>query len=386
VERVDVFARTIPTDEPESDATLEWDSTTIVIVRAHADGAVGLGYTYTHDAAARLIEDKLAPLVRGQALEDMSRVWHRLGQELRNIGRPGIGFMALSAVDIGLWDLKARLQDVALVELLGAARAEVPVYGSGGFTSYSLERLRRQLAGWVEDGIPRVKIKVARAPQDDPERLDAARAAIGDDAELYVDANGGFDREDAVAWSRRYAEEWGVAWFEEPVSSVDLEGLRLVREQAPLDVAAGEYGFVPADFRNLLEGNGVDCLQIDVTRCGGITGFLEAAALADRYGIDVSAHTAPQASAHVCCAVPHCRHIEYFHDHIRVERELFDGVLEPVNGALRPDRSRPGHGLELKGADSAAPQRKRAGSARTFVSTSDLAGRRSDAPTTPPKQ
>ncbi len=348
VERLEVTARTIPTDAPESDGTLEWDSTTIVVVQARSGTAVGLGYTYTHDAAIRLIEDKLAPLVRGRDVADVPAVWEELGRQLRNIGRPGIGFMALSAVDIALWDLKARLLGVPLVELLGAVRDEAPVYGSGGFTSYPLERLADQLAGWVADGIPRVKIKVGRSPEDDPERLDAARVAIGDDVELYVDANGAYDREDAVAWGRRYAEEWGVRWFEEPVSSADLYGLRLVRERTPLDVAAGEYAFVPADFRNLLDANAVDCLQIDVTRCGGYTGFLRTAALADAYGIDVSAHCAPQASAHVCCAAPRFRHVEYFHDHVRVERMLFDGVLEPSGGALRPDRSRPGHGLELK--------------------------------------
>jgi L-alanine-DL-glutamate epimerase-like enolase superfamily enzyme len=350
VEELEVLARTIPTDAPESDGTLEWDSTTIVVVEARAGGKSGLGYTYTHDAAARLIEDKLAPLVRGRDVDDVPALWEELGRQLRNIGRPGIGFMALSAVDIALWDLKARLLGVPLVEVLGAVRDEAAVYGSGGFTSYALERLSEQLAGWVEDGIPRVKIKVGRSPDDDPARLDAARAAIGDATALYVDANGAFDREDAVAWAGRYAEQWAVTWFEEPVTSADLDGLSLVRRRAPegLDVAAGEYAFVPADFRNLLEAGAVDCLQVDVTRCGGITGFLRAAALADHYGLDVSAHCAPQASAHVCCAVPRFRHIEYFHDHVRVERMLFDGVLEPEGGALRPDRSRPGHGLELR--------------------------------------
>lgn len=350
VARVEAFARTIPTDEPESDGTLEWDSTTIVVVRVFAGDAVGLGYTYTHDAAVRLIEDKLAPAVEGFDLaeQDPSPAWHEMGSLLRNIGRPGLGFMALSAVDIALWDLRARLLGQPLVDVLGGVRDEAAVYGSGGFTSYSLERLAEQLAGWVAQGIPRVKMKLGRNPDQDPARLDAARVAIGDTTELYVDANGAFDRDDALEWANRYADDWGVTWFEEPVSSADFAGLRYVREHAPLDVAAGEYGFVPADFRNLLEAQAVDCLQVDVTRCGGYTGFLNAAGLAEQYGLQISAHCAPQASAHVCCAVPHFRHIEYFHDHIRVEHELFDGILEPVGGALRPDRTRAGHGLELK--------------------------------------
>ena len=349
VDRVEAFARTIPTDEPESDGTLEWDSTTIVVVQAFAGDTVGLGYTYTHDAAVRLIEDKLAPSVHGLDVErELIRAWHDLGDLLRNVGRPGMGFMALSAVDIALWDLRARLLDRPLVELLGAAREDVPVYGSGGFTSYSLDRIGEQLAGWVADGIDAVKIKVGRVPEDDPARLDAARRAIGDDVALFVDANGAFAPDDAVAWGKRYHDDWGVSWFEEPVSSADLHGLRFVRERIAPDVAAGEYGYVPADFRNLIDASAVDCLQIDATRCGGYTGFLLAAELAGQHGLDVSAHCAPQASAHVCCAVPHTRHIEYFHDHVRVERMLFDGVLEPENGTLRPDRARAGHGLELK--------------------------------------
>jgi L-alanine-DL-glutamate epimerase-like enolase superfamily enzyme len=311
---------------------------------------VGLGYTYTHDAAVRLIEDKLAPAARGvDVTGDLSHAWHEMGNLLRNVGRPGLGFMALSAVDTALWDLKARVLGQPLVDVLGGGvRDEAAVYGSGGFTSYSLERLAEQLAGWVAQGIPRVKIKVGRSPDDDPARLDAARVAIAGETELYVDANGAFDREDAVAWAQRYAAEWNVTWFEEPVSSADLMGLRYVRERSDLDVAAGEYAYVPADFRNLLEAGAVDCLQVDVTRCGGYSGFLYAAGLAEQYGLQISAHCAPQLSAHVCCAVPHFRHIEYFHDHVRIERRLFDGVLEPEGGALRPDRSRAGHGLELK--------------------------------------
>jgi L-alanine-DL-glutamate epimerase-like enolase superfamily enzyme len=349
VDRLEAFARTIPTDEPESDGTLEWDSTTIVIVQAFAGDAVGLGYTYTHDAAVRLIEDKLAPPLRGLDVErELNRAWHELGNLLRNVGRPGMGFMALSAVDIALWDLRARLLERPLADVLGASREDVPVYGSGGFTSYSLERITEQLAGWVSDGISAVKIKLGRSPEEDPARLDAARRAIGDDVALFVDANGAFDRDDAVAWGKRYHEDWGVSWFEEPVSSADLHGLRSVRERIEPDVAAGEYGYVPADFCNLVDAAAVDCLQVDVTRCGGYTGFLRAAELAKKNGLDVSAHCAPQASAHVCCAVPHARHIEYFHDHIRVENMIFDGVLEPENGALRPDRQRAGHGLELK--------------------------------------
>jgi L-alanine-DL-glutamate epimerase-like enolase superfamily enzyme len=350
VERLDVSAYEIPTDEPESDGTLEWDSTTIVVVEAHAGGTTGLGYTYGPAAAGKLVEEKLADEVEGANALEPAEAWERMGRALRNAGRPGIGSMAMAAVDTALWDLKARLLEQPLVDVLPRARESVPVYGSGGFCSYPLERLREQLGGWVAQGIPRVKLKISREPEDDPKRLDAAREAVGDHVELFVDSNGALNRTQALEWADRLRRDWDVSWFEEPVSSADFEGLRLVRENGPdgLDVAAGEYAYVLADFRNLLEAGAVDCLQADVTRCGGITGLLQAGGLAASYGIELSAHCAPQLSAHAFCAVPSVRHLEYFHDHVRVESQLFDGVLEPENGELRPDRSRPGHGLELK--------------------------------------
>ena len=348
IENLDVSAHTIPTDEPESDGTLEWDSTTIVVVQAHAAGAVGLGYTYTHEAAAKLIEDKLAEAVRGRDAMDVAGASHAMSAALRNIGRPGLGFMALSAVDLALWDLKARLLEQPLVELLDAPHERIPVYGSGGFCSYSDERLREQLGGWVEQGIPRVKMKVGRDPDRDRERVEAAREAVGEDTELYVDSNGAYSRGEAVAWAHVYADGYGVRWLEEPVSSDDLEGLAIVRDESPdgIEIAAGEYGDLVPYFERMAPV--VDCLQADVTRCGGITGLLDVAAVAEAHGRQLSGHCAPAISAHAFCAVGCVRHLEYFHDHVRIEHMLFDGVPEPVDGVLEPDRSRPGNGLELK--------------------------------------
>ena len=330
-----MHACTIPTDEPESDGTAEWDSTTIVIVEI--DG--GIGYTYCDSAAAELIRSKLAGLVQ----EDVRRSWLDMQKAVRNAGRPGIAACAIAAVDQALWDRKARQLGVPLVDLLGAAHDDVPVYGSGGFCSYSNDRLQEQLAGWVEQGIPRVKMKLGRDPGRDPARLDAAREAIGDAAELFVDANGAFTAKKALGWADRYALAWNVSWFEEPVSSGDLAGMRFVRERAPLEVAAGEYAYTPEDVRNIV--GCVDVLQLDVTRCLGITGVL---AVANAFAVDVSAHCAPAISAHVFCAVGRRRHLEYFHDHTRIESMLFDGLPELAGGSLRPDRSRPGNGLELR--------------------------------------
>jgi L-alanine-DL-glutamate epimerase-like enolase superfamily enzyme len=331
---VDVHACTIPTDEPESDGTATWDATTIVIVEADE----GIGYTYCDAVCARLIRETLAPLVH----EDVRRSWLAMNGAVRNAGRPGIASCAISAVDQALWDRKARRLGVPLVDLLGAARDWVPVYGSGGFCSSSLDRLQQQLGGWAGSGIPRVKMKVGREPARDPERLDAARAAVGAETELFVDANGAFTPKQALQWAARYAAEWGVTWFEEPVSSADAAGLRTVRDNSPLDVAAGEYAYVAENVRRIVDC--VDVLQLDVTRCGGITGVLN---VANAFDVDVSAHCAPAISAHAFCAVERARHLEYFHDHVRVEELLFDGRPELRDGALHPDRTRAGNGLVL---------------------------------------
>jgi L-alanine-DL-glutamate epimerase-like enolase superfamily enzyme len=353
IARGTVSVYTIPTDGLESDGTLEWTATTIVIVEVAAGGTTGLGYTYGHKATAALIADMLLPIVRGRDAMDISGAWIAMTRAIRNQGRPGIASMAIAAVDAALWDLKARLLKVALVTLLGRARGAVPVYGSGGFTSYPVERLQRQLADWVARGISRVKMKVGRNPGDDDERVLLAREAIGPGAELFVDANGAYSRKEALAHAEAFAGA-GVTWFEEPVSSDDLEGLRLLRDRAPdgMEIAAGEYGYDLYSFRRMLDAGAVDVLQADATRCAGITGFLQVGALCDAHNMPLSAHTASALHVHPCCALGRVRHLEQFFDHERIERMLFDGVVEPVDGMLGPDPTRPGLGLELKRADA----------------------------------
>jgi L-alanine-DL-glutamate epimerase-like enolase superfamily enzyme len=229
----------------------------------------------------------------------------------------------------------------------------VPVYGSGGFTSYSIEQLQSQLAAWVARGISRVKMKVGRHDEDDNDRVHAARTAIGPETELFVDANGGYDRKQALAHAEAFAGA-GVSWFEEPVSSDDWEGLRLLRDRAPagMEIAAGEYGYDLYYFRRLLDAGAVDVLQADATRCAGITGFMQVGALCDAFNMPLSSHTASALHVHPCCAVARVRHLEHFYDHERIERLLFDGVPEIIDGMMRPDLTRPGLGLEFKRADA----------------------------------
>ena len=353
IEGIDVAANTLPTDQPESDGTAEWNATTMVLVEAHAGGETGVGYTYGDVSSAKVVDSVLRDVVSGRDAMAVGAAWEAMGRACRNLGRPGVASMAIAAVDNALWDLKARLLGLPLATLLDATRTAVPVYGSGGFTSYSDERLAEQLGGWAAMGIPRVKMKVGREPARDPGRVQVARDAIGPGTELYVDANGALSRKEALGFAERIAEQ-GVCWFEEPVPSDDLEGLRLVRDRAPagMDVAAGEYGYMLPYFEAMLAAGAVDCLQADVTRCEGITGFLRVGALCQARSLELSAHCGPAIHLHPCCAVPALRHLEYFHDHVRFEGRMFDGVPEPLDGALHPDLSRPGNGLELRRADA----------------------------------
>ena len=356
VAAIETAVYVVPTDAPEADGTLAWDKTTMVLVTVRAGGEQGLGWSYASAAAQTVITEMLADVVAGRSALDTAGAAEAMARQVRNIGRPGVAATAISAVDIALWDLKARLLGQSLAGLLGPARRHVPVYGSGGFTSYDNTRTTQQLSEWVDkERIPRVKIKIGEAwggnQRRDIERAWLAREVIGPDTELYVDANGGYTVGQAV----RVADELsaiGVSWFEEPVSSQDLAGLATVRRQVRPDVTAGEYSWSLADSARLIEAEAVDCLQLDVTRCGGITEFVRGASLAAANHLQVSGHCAPNLHAHVGVAVPNLRHVEYFHDHQRIERLFFDGALDPAGGTMSPDLDRPGHGLTLRAADT----------------------------------
>ena len=349
IESVDARAYVVPTDAPESDGTLEWSSTTLVVARVAAAGTRGLGYTYADTASATLIREKLAPVLVGRDALDISARYIDVVRALRNLGRAGIGGMALSALDVALWDLKAKRLGVPLGLLLAPARRAIRAYGSGGFTSYSRERLRAQLEGWAREGLTAMKMKVGRDATADVQRVADARKAIGAGAELFVDANGAYAQEVALRQVEAFAAQ-DVHWFEEPVSSDDLAGLRLLRERRPggMAIAAGEYGYDTMYFRRMLSAGAVDTLQADATRCGGVTGFLDAAAVADAFGVPLSSHCAPALHVPLCCAARRAVHLEYFHDHVRIESMLFDGAPRPRDGMLAFDTTRPGLGLELR--------------------------------------
>lgn len=352
VERLNVSAYTVPTETPEADGTLAWSETTLVLVRVSACGVEGTGYSFADIATATLIDEQLKRQVIGRSALHIPQIWTGMVRSIRNLGRPGICSMAIAAVDNALWDLKARFLGLCVADLLGRAHTSIPAYGSGGFTSYSDDELKRQLGGWIAQDLTSIKMKIGSKPATDVERVRIARGVIGPTAELFVDANGAYGRKEALAKASQFAD-LGVSWFEEPVSSDDLDGLRLVREHAPagMRIAAGEYGYDSQYFLRMLAAGAVDVLQADATRCAGITGFLAAGSLCASFSTPLSAHTAPSLHAHAACAISCALNVEYFFDHYRIERMFFEGALTPSHGLLCPDSGRLGFGLECKKAD-----------------------------------
>jgi len=344
---------TVPTDSPEADGTFDWESTSMLLVRLECGATRSLGYTYADAATATAAHKLLKEVVIGSDPMRHAETLQIMLRSIRNMGETGIAMMAVSAIDNALWDLRAMLMGLPLVSMLGQVRSGIPVYGSGGFTTYTDEQLSDQLGGWARDGFASVKMKIGTHSEQDPARVGTARKAIGPNCNLFVDANGAYTVTQAIDLAHRFAEQ-GVRWFEEPVSSDHLVGLNQVRQRAPLgmDVAAGEYGYSAWYFRAMLDAQAVTVLQADCTRCGGISGFLDAAALCWAHNVPLSAHCGPSMHLHVCCAVPRAVHMEFFHDHARIERSFFDGFCEPVEGCMVPDLSRPGNGLELKEADA----------------------------------
>jgi L-alanine-DL-glutamate epimerase-like enolase superfamily enzyme len=355
INRVEGAAYQIPTDSPEGDGTQAWDSTGLVVATVTVADVTGMGFSYAAPAAAAVINDRLAGVLTGRDPMEIPALNEAMVRQVRNDGRPGVAATAVSAVDIALWDLKARLVGLPLTGLLGRAHPEVPVYGSGGFTTYDEQQTSEQLGHWVgELEIPRVKIKIGESwgtdPARDLDRVRLARRVIGEEADLFVDANGAYSAKQAVRIAHRMMDDARVTWFEEPVSSDDHTGLRQVRMMTECDVAAGEYGYHPNYFAALIADEAVDCVQIDVTRVGGITAWLAVAHLAAAHNLEVSGHCAPNLHAHVAGSATNLRHVEYFWDHERIEDRYFEGALVPHGGALVPGDA-PGHGLAFKTAD-----------------------------------
>jgi L-alanine-DL-glutamate epimerase-like enolase superfamily enzyme len=339
----------IPTVTSEADGTLDWDSTTLILIELRAGETWGLGYTYGHRSITELATDLLKQCVRGKNAFDIPKIWGDLGVQIRNNGEVGLTAMAISAIDIALWDLKAKSLKTSLTSLLGQAQPKVEVYGSGGYTNYSDEQLKTQLSEWKKLGIQKFKIKVGRDFERDVYRVKQAREIIGPQAELFVDGNGAYDFQTALKISEIFAKS-NVTWFEQPIDPFNLDGMRELKHRLPagMNLASGEYIYDLSDLQYGIENQSQDFIQLDATRCKGITGFIKSANTCEASRIPISSHCGPSAHVALGCAFRNFKHIEYFYDHSRIEKLFFDGVIDVKDGFLSPDPKALGHGLTLK--------------------------------------
>ncbi len=310
----------------------------------------GLGVGQASPGSAQLIETVLKQILIGQDPFDIEQLWSEMFWKLRTFGNKGIASQALSAVDIGLWDLKAKALALPLYRLLGAYTDAVPIYGSGGWTNLSEAELVAEMSGYVEQGIRRVKMKVARdygrGEAEDIARVAAVRKAIGDDVALYIDGNYGYYPKQAIYMAREF-EQFQVGWFEEPVLVDDVQGMAEIRRAIDIPIAAGELESGKYKFRELIAGGAVDIAQPDVGRVGGVTEWMKVAHLAHAFNLLVAPHAVQLVHLHLACATPNLKAVEYLGSLLECDNLWYTQIPEPKDGMWSPFPDKPGLGLEL---------------------------------------
>ena len=314
------------------------------------EGTEGLGVGEASPGARGVVESGLRDLLLDRDPFDIERLWSDMFWRARRFGRAGIGLHALSAVDIGLWDLKAKALGLPLYKLLGPFTDTVPVYGSGGWANLNTADLTANMTAFVEQGVKRVKMKVGkdfgRSEREDIERVAAVREAVGDNVALYIDANSAYYPKQAIYMAEEFAR-YQVGWFEEPVLADDVDGLAEVRRAIPIPVATGENEYTKHGFRQLITGGGVDIVQPDVGHVGGVTEWMKVAQLAHAFNLPVAPHAMEVVHLHLACATPNLKVVESLDIEAQTDRVWYTEVPQQEDGMLSPFPDKPGLGLEL---------------------------------------
>jgi len=310
-----------------------------------ADGAEGVGYTYTVGtggaAVHALLARDLAPRLAGREAEDIEAIWQLMWWALHYGGRGGAQALAISAVDIALWDLRARRQDAPLWRVLGGFDPRVPCYAGGIDLELTLDRLLRQTDDNLARGFRAIKMKVGRpALREDVERVRAMRAHLGRDFPLMADANMRWTVDDAIRAARALRDQ-DLVWLEEPTIPDDVPGhVRIVREGG-VPIAAGENLHTLHEFRALIAAGGLTFPEPDVTNCGGITTFMKICHLAEAFNLPVTSHGAHDVTVHLLAAVPNRSYLEAHG--FGLDRYIEFPLPIQEGNAVAPDR--PGHGV-----------------------------------------
>lgn len=323
-----------------------------LFIHVHTDaGLEGLGLSIPGRAVQAVVEQNLKHLLVGRDPFNIEWLWERMFWEIRTYGRKGIAFCAISAVDMALWDLKAKALGLPLYRLLGPYHERVPIYGSGGWTDFDERELVAEQTDYINRlGVRAVKMKVAKdfgkSEREDIVRLDAVRKAIGDDVELLVDANNGYYAKQAIRMARHF-EERRVGWFEEPVLADDIDGLAAISRATTIPIATGEHEYTKYGFKDLIARGGVDIVQPDVGRVGGVTEWMKVAHLAHAFNLPVAPHAFQLVHLHLAMCTPNLRLVEYLGVTEQGDQIWFTDFPQPKDGWWAPYPDRPGLGLEL---------------------------------------
>jgi L-alanine-DL-glutamate epimerase-like enolase superfamily enzyme len=332
---------------PQVGSTVSVDALELITCRVEtADGIVGLGYAYTlgHGGAAvhTMLEAEVSPALTGRELQSPVSAWNDLLWRLTWAGRSGVSLMAIAAADIALWDAASKEAGLPLYRFLGAQREQIAVYGSGIDLAYTLDELLTEVRDFQDSGFTALKIKVGRSHSEDIQRVRAVRTEVGPDVTVMVDANMGWTLDEAARRARAF-EEYEIAWLEEPLVPEDIDGHAELQRSTSIPIAAGETLFSPFEFKNYIQRRAIRILQVDVTRVGGITAWLEVASLAHAFHLPLAPHFVQDIHVHLLCAVPNAMVLEYL--------PWFDVFIEEpllIEGGVARPPGRPGHGVTFK--------------------------------------
>jgi L-alanine-DL-glutamate epimerase-like enolase superfamily enzyme len=318
IERVRSELYRIPVHREMHDAIRHFSKMDLAVVRIETDGGLsGFGFTYSiipfgAREACSLVNRGLGQVIQELDPRDHEQIWTRMWRQVDWVGRGGIAILAVAAIDIAIWDLKAKAANMPLYRLLGGARKSIPVYNTdGGWLNHSIEQLVGETKRIVAAGFRGTKIKVGKDdPAEDTERIAAVREVLGPYRTLMVDANERFTLAEAI----RRAQMWlpyNLFWFEEPLPAEDILGHATLKAHTSIPIAVGESLFNRFQFRDYIASGGVSIVQPDVCRCGGITEWLKIAHLADCHNMQVSPHFVMEMHLPLVAAIPNSLFIEY---------------------------------------------------------------------------
>lgn len=353
IKKIDVHLVSNPISAGYTDATRKVEMIGYTVVRITTDqGLEGIGVTYHEvggEATRELILRNMAPKLMDRDPLENEAIWQEFFHYLRGVGRKGLMYGALSAIDIALWDLKGKIVDLPLYRLLGGNRTKIPVYASGGWTSFSDDQLVDEMKGMVAQGYKMVKFKVGVEGgtniRRDVERVRKVREALGPNIELLVDANNCFDAATGVQLANRI-REYDIFLFEEPVFADDIPGLARFKRGTDIPLGTGEHEYTKFGVRDLLMHDAVDIVQVDGARVGGYTELLKTAALTQAWNVRFAPHAMENIHLNLAGAVPNLLFLERLMMFEDITAKTFKNAPVPVNGFMEiPDL--PGLGLSL---------------------------------------